>query len=436
MPAAYYEPAFAPDGKRLVAFRASGYERLYREWDFGMPVGADLVWLPAAGGEAQVIVPARGGRAPHFGPEADRVYWYQAGDSAFPRDFAGRLVSIRFDGTDRRTVFGAKGTGIYYAEDKVSAEMMRLSPDGEHVLYTHAGQLFLAARLGPWQGALEQTIDKPELPQVRLTDVGADHFGFAATGDALFWTVGHTLYRRDIDRITFDTAAAEQEANGEENAERDATNGAPDFASAELLENAPEVTANMIEVYRPRPQTEGRLALVGATAITMADEQTPDASIDDSVLLIENGRIAALGPKDEVRIPEDATVIDVSGRYLLPGYIDTHAHFRPLRELMDAQNWAFQANLAYGVTTGLDVQPSTVDIIAYEDFIDAGLMLGPRALSTGPGCSATTSSGLRSKRTRCCGATKITTGCAISKPISAATGSSGSGWRRRRRICA
>jgi hypothetical protein len=37
------------------------------------------------------------------------------------------------------------------------------------------------------------------------------------------------------------------------------------------------------------------------------------------------------------------------------------------------------------VTTGLDVQPSTTDILAYQDLIDAGLMIGPRALSTGPG---------------------------------------------------
>ena len=37
------------------------------------------------------------------------------------------------------------------------------------------------------------------------------------------------------------------------------------------------------------------------------------------------------------------------------------------------------------MTTGIDVQPSTTDILAYRDMIDAGLMLGPRALSTGPG---------------------------------------------------
>ena len=48
-------------------------------------------------------------------------------------------------------------------------------------------------------------------------------------------------------------------------------------------------------------------------------------------------------------------------------------------------NWALLANLAYGVTTVIDVQPSTVDILAHKDLIDAGRMIGPRLLSTGPG---------------------------------------------------
>jgi len=53
--------------------------------------------------------------------------------------------------------------------------------------------------------------------------------------------------------------------------------------------------------------------------------------------------------------------------------------------LLDRQNWTFIANIAWGVTTGLDVQTSTNDPFAYQDLVDAGEMIGPRAFSTGPG---------------------------------------------------
>jgi hypothetical protein len=55
------------------------------------------------------------------------------------------------------------------------------------------------------------------------------------------------------------------------------------------------------------------------------------------------------------------------------------------RDVPGVSNAAFLANLAYGVTTGMDVQPSTLDLLAAQELVDAGLMLGPRAFSTGPG---------------------------------------------------
>ena len=75
----YASPSWSPDGERIVALRAASYDRLYRENDFGAPVGSDLVWLPAAGGPDSLIMPSRGYGAPHFGPEADRVYVYASG---------------------------------------------------------------------------------------------------------------------------------------------------------------------------------------------------------------------------------------------------------------------------------------------------------------------------------------------------------------------
>lgn len=48
--------------------------------------------------------------------------------------------------------------------------------------------------------------------------------------------------------------------------------------------------------------------------------------IPSAVLLIENGRVAAIGSADEVTIPESATVKDVGGKTIIPGIINAHGH--------------------------------------------------------------------------------------------------------------
>ncbi len=387
--AAYYQPSYSPDGKRIVALRGSGYERLYRESDFGVPVGSDLVWLPSSGGSATLVTPVQGATRPHFGPEDDRIYYYENSQS-IPSGQSGRLVSVRFDGSDRRVVFSTQGVGNYRAEKAVSASDVVVSADGRHILASHANQLYLFARLNNWLGGVQQKLGAASLPMVKITDVGADHFGFSADGQRAYWSVGHSFYSRALDSVAFesDKAADEdqtQKPSKDEFEAKKAGTKAPNFDRLDVAENDPGVTSHLIELYRPRAKPEGLLALVGGTAITMADEAAPQQVIENAVILVENDRLLAVGSAADVEIPSSAKVLDVTGKFLLPGYVDTHAHFRPLRELMDTSNWGFMANLAYGVTTGLDVQPSTVDIIAYEDMIDAGMVLGPRALSTGPG---------------------------------------------------
>jgi imidazolonepropionase-like amidohydrolase len=64
-------------------------------------------------------------------------------------------------------------------------------------------------------------------------------------------------------------------------------------------------------------------------------------------------------------VPAGAKVFDVAGKTIAPGFIDTHAHWFEIRRgILDTENSAFLANLAYGVTAGLDVQTSTNDMFA------------------------------------------------------------------------
>jgi len=67
---------------------------------------------------------------------------------------------------------------------------------------------------------------------------------------------------------------------------------------------------------------------------------------------------------------EGASLFGVSD---LPGFVDTHAQLDGIpRGILDTPNWAFLANLAYVVTSGLDVQTGTNDIFASQDLVDTG----------------------------------------------------------------
>ena len=72
----------------------------------------------------------------------------------------------------------------------------------------------------------------------------------------------------------------------------------------------------------PLSANEGSLAFVGARII----DGTANAPIEDGVLVITDGRIRSVGPRDAVTIPEDAQQIDVSGKTIMPGLINAHGH--------------------------------------------------------------------------------------------------------------
>jgi hypothetical protein len=86
-----------------------------------------------------------------------------------------------------------------------------------------------------------------------------------------------------------------------------------------------------------------RLAITGATL----EDSTGAPAIPDSVILIEDGVIKAVGPRSKVRIPKGASVLDASGKFAIPGLWDMHAHYEQVE-------WG-PIYLATGVTSVRDV---------------------------------------------------------------------------------
>ena len=66
-----------------------------------------------------------------------------------------------------------------------------------------------------------------------------------------------------------------------------------------------------------------KIAIVGATLINPGSAQI----VENSIILIEGDRIVSVGSAPNAKVPAGAKVVDAKGRWIVPGYIDTHVHF-------------------------------------------------------------------------------------------------------------
>ncbi|MEO0325494.1 MAG: amidohydrolase family protein [Myxococcota bacterium] len=91
---------------------------------------------------------------------------------------------------------------------------------------------------------------------------------------------------------------------------------------------APEATAPPLpwdERGLPEPDDLPELESP-ATALVGGRVVTPEAILDDGVVVFEDGRLVAVGTAGDVAVPEGARVLDVTGRTVTPGLIDSHSH--------------------------------------------------------------------------------------------------------------
>ena len=327
----YTFPVFSPDGHTILAVRSTTQVRMHSYMEYGAHRRADLVALPATGGEGRILASGSMGGRPHFGPERDSVYVH----------FSDGLNRVKLDGSGRKKVLSVTGPGWYFSETRGTPEDLRLSPDGKWALATHNQQLYLLNMPAAGSDAID--LEKPSQDHRKLTDVGADFAEWSADGSTIFWSIGSTISARSMSDSVIQSWDA------------------------------------MVEL--PRDVPKGAILLRGATVLTIGSAGT----IEDADLLVIDNRIAGVGPRGALQLPRDVTIRNVTGRFIMPGLIDTHDHYADIRRgVLDFGSWGPRANLAYGVTTGFDPSTLSIDTLAYQDAVDAGLMVGSRMPSTGP----------------------------------------------------
>lgn len=134
---------------------------------------------------------------------------------------------------------------------------------------------------------------------------------------------------------------------------------------------------------------QDNLALIGATVVTA----TGEAPIADAVILISGGKIQQVGAKRDVAIPDAFRQIDVRGKWITPGIIDSNIHLILMTvpeffikyedRLVDIAIQSAQVGLKYGLTTMPDTWGPLEPLLEARDRINAGEFVGSRVLVAG-----------------------------------------------------
>ncbi|RJY08127.1 amidohydrolase family protein [Aurantiacibacter aquimixticola] len=335
-PGHYARPEFSPDGRTIVFEKGEGGYLTAPEYSDNSGV-----YRMSADGGAMTLVSREHAR-PHFGAANDRIYMTGSeGGSQV-------LVSTDLNGEAVRTHATGELVTSYH-----------VSPTGRHVAFTENYDAF-AMPLMPGGQTVSVSGSANALPVVEVSDSGADFVHWASGGERLHWSLGPTLY----------TAATSQLL--------------PSAPPAEGEDRAGYVQpTNGVSMLRrvAADQHEGMLAITGARIVTMASED--GGIIENGTVLVNGDTIAAIGPASQISIPPGTPTIDGSGRTVVPGFVDAHAHGPVDADgVVPQQNWSLQQVLALGTTTIHDPSSDSPFFVA-EDMQRTGQLLAPRMFSTG-----------------------------------------------------
>ncbi|GGB35842.1 amidohydrolase [Sphingomonas metalli] len=335
VPGHYSRPRFSPDGKTIVFEQGEGGGLVSSRGNPGS--GAYRV---AATGGAPVRI-ARDVAEPQFGAANDRIFLI-ANEKG-----KRQLISTDLNGEDRRVHAAGELVNDY-----------QVSPAGDFVAFRQSYEAFVVP-LMPGKQAVELDAKSGALPVTRVSADGADFINWSNDGKQIHWSAGPTFY-------TAETAALFRSAPAGE-----------DAAKFQMPRSGVSLS---MEVAAAKPTAT--VALTGARVVTMAKED--GGIIDDATVLIRGDRIVAVGPRAAVQVPAGAITVDVTGKTIIPGLVDAHAHGpQGEEELTPQQNWSAMANLALGTTTVHDPSSRSAEIFPAAEMQRAGMILAPRTFSVG-----------------------------------------------------
>jgi imidazolonepropionase-like amidohydrolase/ABC-type multidrug transport system permease subunit len=159
---------------------------------------------------------------------------------------------------------------------------------------------------------------------------------------------------------------------------------APAFRIAELpgsREIDPGESRGKVTVLRGATVFDGLGGRIEKARVIVRDHRIAEISLDD----------------DRVAVPEGAAVVDVSGRFIIPGLFDSHVHWggsggvgmSPIEQTEDRFTHDYDATLASGVTSVISLTDAPDEMEKLAGEVASGKRRAPRTFYSGPSITAT-----------------------------------------------
>lgn len=331
----YRTPRYSPDGKWIVFQKEEGNNQQGNAFC----VKPGLYIVSAMGGKPSFLIDE--GSDPYFSKDGKRIFFQSSVSEGKENLFA--LKSCDLGGKEVRVHFTSKYTNSFVP-----------SPDNNWIAYRELFKVYIAP-----MPAVGKTVDlSAKMESVPVAQVARDagiNIHWSGDGTKLHWTLGEEYFTREVKKCF-------------------------SFLCASDTVPAMDTAGIKVNLVLDSDKPKGVIAFKGARIITMKGDEV----IENGTIVVTENRITEVGPSDKVQIPPGAKVMDVTGKTIMPGMVDVHAHLWTFRQGLSPQKeWTYYANLAYGVTTTHDPSSNTEMVFSQSEMVKAGVMVGPRIFSTG-----------------------------------------------------
>lgn len=331
----YRQPSFSPDGTKIVYYKEGGNSAM----GFAYTVKPGIYTMSANGTSPTFVT--NDGQNPAFNQSGDRIY-YQKGGFLFG-DLEKSYCSVNLYGEDKKVHFNSK-----------YANQFTLSPDNKWLAFGELYHVYIVPFADHGQ-TFELSGELKTMPIARVSEDAGINLQWSADGQKVHWTLGSKYYTVELKNC---------------------------FPFLESSPDSADIKRNVIDIdlILTSDKPTGKLAFTGATIITMHGDQL----IENGTIVIEGNKIISVGTTGQIQVPSDAIIIDASGKVIMPGIIDTHAHLNAFRfGLSPQKEWPYYANLAYGITATHDPSANSEMALSQSEMVRAGNMVGPRIFTTG-----------------------------------------------------